>query len=223
MRISPFSSRPARPPAHRRRHRRFPAAGGPVQGSDFQPLERPETLFLLEKSGGGIPPRNRKALMNVLIDGRPLQTYSAYRGIGRYVTHIAEIFGRDDRVGFLFFKEDNVSADVATPVFTSSPRRMITLSDPFFLGKIFSRHGIDMLSLHRVCPARKSREYPHSFNRLRSDAVAVPPVLFPCGTGWFSSGSSNRPETPTSCSRYPPQPHPPCPISFPWKRKRSMC
>jgi glycosyltransferase involved in cell wall biosynthesis len=79
--------------------------------------------------------------MNLLIDGRPLQTYSAYRGIGRYVKHIAEIFGRDDRVGFLFFKEDNVSADVATPVFTSSPRRMITLSDPFFLGKIFSRYG----------------------------------------------------------------------------------
>ena len=79
--------------------------------------------------------------MSLLIDGRPLQTYSAYRGIGRYVNHIAEIFGRDDRVGFLFFREKTVPAAVATPVFTSSPRRMITLSDPFFLGRIFSRRG----------------------------------------------------------------------------------
>jgi glycosyltransferase involved in cell wall biosynthesis len=79
--------------------------------------------------------------MSLLIDGRPLQTYSIYRGIGRYVNHIAEIFGHDDRVGFLFFREKTVPAAVATPVFTSSPRRMITLSDPFFLGRIFSRRG----------------------------------------------------------------------------------
>lgn len=40
--------------------------------------------------------------MRTLVDGRPLQTYSAYRGIGRYVRHIKRMFGRDERVGFLF-------------------------------------------------------------------------------------------------------------------------
>jgi glycosyltransferase involved in cell wall biosynthesis len=78
--------------------------------------------------------------MSTLVDGRPLQTYSAYRGIGRYVRHIARIFGPDDRVGFLFFREDNLSANVSTPVFTASPRRMITMTDPYFLRKIFARH-----------------------------------------------------------------------------------
>ena len=78
--------------------------------------------------------------MKTLVDGRALQTYSACRGIGRYVRHITRIFGRDERAGFLFFREDDISSTVASPVFTDSPRRMITMTDPYFLRRAFSRH-----------------------------------------------------------------------------------
>jgi glycosyltransferase involved in cell wall biosynthesis len=79
--------------------------------------------------------------MRVLIDGRPLQTYSAFRGIGRYVSHVARAFGSDERAGFLFFRGRDGFPGIANKAFTAMPRRMITWSDSLFLPAIFSDHG----------------------------------------------------------------------------------
>lgn len=80
--------------------------------------------------------------MRLLIDGRPLQTPSAYRGIGRYVGHIARAFGQDIRCPFLFFQGNDTPTGVTAKVFTSSPRRLITLSDSLFLPPLFRGHAI---------------------------------------------------------------------------------
>jgi alpha-1,3-rhamnosyl/mannosyltransferase len=77
--------------------------------------------------------------MSLLIDGRPLQTPSVFRGIGRYVRHIAQAFGRDERARFLFFRGDDDLAGLERKAFSPAPRRLITLSDPFFLPPIFRR------------------------------------------------------------------------------------
>jgi len=80
--------------------------------------------------------------MPILIDGRPLQTPSASRGIGRYVGHIQRAFAGDGRCRFLFFRGDDVPSGHDGPVLTPSPRRLITLSDSFFLPPLFRRHAI---------------------------------------------------------------------------------
>ncbi len=80
--------------------------------------------------------------MSVLIDGRPLQTPSVFRGIGRYVGHIARSFGQDPRCPFLFFRGDDAPAGIAGRIFTASPRRLITLSDSLFLPPLFRRHAV---------------------------------------------------------------------------------
>ncbi len=59
--------------------------------------------------------------MQIIIDGRPLQTYSAFRGIGRYVRNIVHTFGRDERAGFLFFRGNDVPPDSSQTRF-SAPR-----------------------------------------------------------------------------------------------------
>ena len=80
--------------------------------------------------------------MNVLIDGRPLQTYSAARGIGRYVNQIAQIFESEERADFLFFRGDAPPPPPSRRIFTPAPRRLITWTDSLFLPGVFSRHGI---------------------------------------------------------------------------------
>jgi glycosyltransferase involved in cell wall biosynthesis len=79
--------------------------------------------------------------MSILIDGRPLQTYSAARGIGRYVNQIARAFETDERAHFLFFRGDEPSDCPSRRAFTPSPRRMITWTDSFFLPRVFARNG----------------------------------------------------------------------------------
>lgn len=79
--------------------------------------------------------------MQIIIDGRPLQTYSAFRGIGRYVRNIVQTFGRDERAAFLYFRGNDTLPASAQKVFTAAPRSMITLTDSIFLPKIFSGHG----------------------------------------------------------------------------------
>ncbi|MCG2812385.1 MAG: glycosyltransferase, partial [Candidatus Aminicenantes bacterium] len=79
--------------------------------------------------------------MQIIIDGRPLQTFSAFRGIGRYVRNIVQTFGRDERTAFLYFRGNDTLPASAQKVFTPSPRSMITLTDSIFLPKIFSGHG----------------------------------------------------------------------------------
>src|SRR5512136_1252888 len=78
--------------------------------------------------------------MSLLIDGRPLQTYSATRGIGRYVEQIARTFAEDERARFLLFRGPG-SAAAPRPVVIPSPRRMITWTDAFYLPRAFSRSG----------------------------------------------------------------------------------
>jgi len=80
--------------------------------------------------------------MRLLIDGRPLQTPSAFRGIGRYVGHIARSFGGDPACPFLFFRGEDVPANIAGRILTASPRRLITLSDSLFLPPLFRRHAV---------------------------------------------------------------------------------
>jgi glycosyltransferase involved in cell wall biosynthesis len=80
--------------------------------------------------------------MSVLVDGRPLQTPSVFRGIGRYVGHITRAFGQDERCPFLFFQGDDTPPGVSGKVFTAAPRHMITLSDSFFLPPLFRRQAV---------------------------------------------------------------------------------
>lgn len=79
--------------------------------------------------------------MTVLIDGRPLQTPSRFRGIGRYVDHVARAFARDDRCRFLFFRGHDVPGGLGETVLSASPRRLITLSDSLYLPPLFRRCG----------------------------------------------------------------------------------
>ncbi len=80
--------------------------------------------------------------MKILIDARALQTYSAFRGIGRYIRHIIRSVGsEDDDCGFLFFKEKKQRPETDRAVFTSSPRRLITLTDRLCLTRIFKTHS----------------------------------------------------------------------------------
>jgi glycosyltransferase involved in cell wall biosynthesis len=79
--------------------------------------------------------------MRILIDGRPLQTPSRLRGIGRYVGHVAYSFRRDARCSFLFFRGGDVPEDIGEAVLSASPRRLITLSDSLYLPPLFRRCG----------------------------------------------------------------------------------
>lgn len=79
--------------------------------------------------------------MRVLIDGRPLQTPSRFRGIGRYVDHVVRAFAGDDRCAFLFFRGDDVPGGAGETLLSGSPRRLITLSDSLYLPPLFRRCG----------------------------------------------------------------------------------
>ncbi len=79
--------------------------------------------------------------MRVLIDGRPLQTPSRFRGIGRYVGHVVRAFAGDDRCAFLFFRGDDVPGGAGETLLSGSPRRLITLSDSLYLPPMFRRCG----------------------------------------------------------------------------------
>ncbi len=95
--------------------------------------------------------------MRLLIDGRPLQTPSAHRGIGRYVGHIARAFSADEQYSFLFFRGADVPNSIAAKVLTPSPRRMITLSDSFFLPPLFRRHEVSAFHSTAFALPRRTR------------------------------------------------------------------
>ncbi len=82
--------------------------------------------------------------MKILIDARPVQTYSRYRGIGRYVNRIIEIFKNDPDFYFLFFKEKNVNERPENSIFINTPRRGITFTDRIFIPRVLKKHGIDI-------------------------------------------------------------------------------
>ncbi len=70
----------------------------------------------------------------ILIDGRPLQTYSKYRGIGRYTKSLIETFENYNQFFFLFFKNHDYNFNNSVNI--SSPKKLITFSDKFFLKKL---------------------------------------------------------------------------------------
>jgi len=117
--------------------------------------------------------------MKILIDGRPLQTPSAYRGIGRYVRHIVRAFSADKRCAFLFFRGADVPDNSAARVLTHAPRRMITLSDSLFLPPLFRCHEIGAFHSTAFALPRRTRnvrylltvhdvtllKFPHGYSR----------------------------------------------------------
>ncbi len=78
----------------------------------------------------------------ILIDGRPLQTFSKYRGIGRFTKGILDSFREHNKFYFLFFK--NPPLTLKNIVEISSPKRFITFSDNIFLTKILKEKNVSL-------------------------------------------------------------------------------
>ena len=82
--------------------------------------------------------------MKILVDARPLQTYSRYRGIGRYVNQIIESFKNDPDFYFLFFPGEDVDERSNNRILIKTPRRGVTFSDRIFLPRLLKKHRIDI-------------------------------------------------------------------------------
>lgn len=82
--------------------------------------------------------------MKILIDGRALQTYSRYRGIGRYVNQLLDIFGKDPRFTFLFFKNKEIPGSSNHTILINSPSKGITFSDRFLVPPILKKGNFDI-------------------------------------------------------------------------------
>ncbi len=82
--------------------------------------------------------------MKILIDARPLQTYSRFRGIGRYVDQIIELFKKEDDVFFLFFDGNDIDKRSHNRIIIKTPRRGVTLTDKIFLSRLLKKHSIDL-------------------------------------------------------------------------------
>jgi glycosyltransferase involved in cell wall biosynthesis len=78
----------------------------------------------------------------ILIDGRALQTYSKYRGIGRYTKQIIELFKDNDDFVFLFFGGNDIPSDINNTIKIKYPRKLITFSDKIFLNNYLRRENI---------------------------------------------------------------------------------
>lgn len=75
----------------------------------------------------------------ILIDGRPLQTYSRFRGIGRYTKSLIDTFKNDERFFFLFFRGNDLN--LKNSVFINSPKKFITFTDNLFLKNLLKEHN----------------------------------------------------------------------------------
>ncbi|MEN8153017.1 MAG: glycosyltransferase family 1 protein [Acidobacteriota bacterium] len=82
--------------------------------------------------------------MKILVDARPLQTYSRFRGIGRYVNHIIELFREDPEVFFLWFKDKNIDKRVQNSIVMGTPRRGITFTDKIFLTRLLRKQRFNV-------------------------------------------------------------------------------
>ncbi len=83
-------------------------------------------------------------MKKILIDARALQTYSKYRGIGRYARQTIDIFKEDKRFNFLFFEGDDIPSDIKNIVTVNYSRKFITLTDKFFLNNYLKKEKIDI-------------------------------------------------------------------------------
>jgi len=95
--------------------------------------------------------------MKILIDGRALQTYSAFRGIGRYVNQLIDIFHDEASHYYLFFKEENYRPDLERKLFLKAPRRMITFTDHLWLHNILVEKAISLYHSPAFALPRKPR------------------------------------------------------------------
>ncbi len=82
--------------------------------------------------------------MKILIDARPLQTYSKFRGIGRYVRGLIDIFNDDPSYYFLFFKGKNFEKKIINKIVINSPRKGITFTDKYLIPKILKEGKFDV-------------------------------------------------------------------------------
>jgi len=95
--------------------------------------------------------------MKILIDARPLQTYSRFRGIGRYVDQIIELFKNNKDIYFLFFDGTDIDKRSHNRIIIKTPRRAVTFTDKIFLPRLLKKHKIDVFhSTAFALPFRRS-------------------------------------------------------------------
>ncbi len=93
----------------------------------------------------------------ILIDGRPLQTYSRFRGIGRYTKSLIDTFKNDERFFFLFFRGNNLN--LKNSVSINSPKKFITFTDNFFLKNLLKKHNFKVFhSTGYAVPKKPSKK-----------------------------------------------------------------
>lgn len=95
--------------------------------------------------------------MKILIDARPLQTYSRFRGIGRYVKLLIEVFGDNTNFYFFFFKGEKTGLKIKNKIIINSPKRGITFTDNLFLPKILKKNNIDIYHSTAYALPRKTK------------------------------------------------------------------
>lgn len=117
--------------------------------------------------------------MKILIDCRCLQTYSAYRGIGRYTRQLIRVCRDDPRCFFLFFDEKNREAMLPRELTIRSPRRLITFSDRILLKKLIGK--TDMNIFHSTAFGLPSKPGGKKFILTVHD---LSPIKYPQYSSW---------------------------------------
>jgi glycosyltransferase involved in cell wall biosynthesis len=112
--------------------------------------------------------------MKILIDCRNLQTYSAFRGIGRYTRQLIRVCRDDPGCFFLFFNEKNRKNETEREVFIKSPRRLITYSDRILLRKLIIKRRMN--AYHSTAFALPSKPEGKKFILTVHDLT---PIKFP--------------------------------------------
>ncbi len=112
--------------------------------------------------------------MKILIDVRPLQTYSKFRGIGRYTNLLVQLFGSNKDCYFLLFNHDVDKINVKNKIIIKTPRRGITITDQFVLPIILKKYKIDIYhsTAYALPPKLKNVKYIFTF-------FDITPLKFP--------------------------------------------
>ncbi|MCK4836500.1 MAG: glycosyltransferase family 4 protein [Candidatus Aminicenantes bacterium] len=117
--------------------------------------------------------------MKTLIDCRPLQTYSAFRGIGRYARQLIHGFNEDEWAYFLFFSEKGYWPELKRKVFIRSPRRLITFTDHLWLKNLLLKTEIELYHSTAYALPVKSRKTKYVIT-----IHDLTPLLFPENSGF---------------------------------------
>ena len=113
-------------------------------------------------------------MKKILIDGRALQTYSKYRGIGTHTKQVIELFKEDERFRFLFFRGGDIPSDINNIITVNYPRKIITFTDRFLLNKYFDKENISIY--HSLAYGLPSKRKGIKFYLTAHD---ITPLLFP--------------------------------------------